>query len=280
MCGVPAHNAEPYLQRLIRRLQGRDLRADGGSGRGAQRGGKRLVHRDVVRVVTPGTITEDACSSARRPISCPRWPQPEGDGLAWLDLSTGEFLTAPVADGTLAAELDRIDPREMLVPDRLLAPRRGGPYGASSTSACRRCRIALRRRAGERRLGELRRRGARWLRRLQARRARCPGACRLCRADPEGPSAAACARRAGSEPGSQLQIDPATRRNLELLSAASRRAPGSLLAAIDRTVTGAGGRLLAAGWPPRWPAPRDPAPARRGQAWSTPPSCAPICARR
>src|SRR5712664_1151130 len=117
MCGVPVHAAEGYLARLIR--QGFKVAVceqveDPAEAR--KRGGKSPVRRAVIRLVTPGTITEDSLLDARRHNYLLALAEAGGAfGLAWLDLSTGDFHTQPVGAGTLGAALARLDPGEILM---------------------------------------------------------------------------------------------------------------------------------------------------------------------
>ena len=195
MCGVPVHAAESYLERLIRKgfkVAICEQTEDPALAR--KRGAKSIVRRDVIRVVTPGTLTEDSLLEAsRHNFLAALGRSQQALALAWLDISTGEFLTGPVADGTLAAELARIEPGELLLPEGLLEAEplralwRDLP-GSPDALAGPRVRFAGRRAPPQ---GELRRRLAGRLRRLLARRARRerrPD--RLCRADPERPPAA------------------------------------------------------------------------------------------
>src|SRR5918999_794273 len=138
MCGVPVHSAESYLERLIKKgfkVAICEQTEDPAAAR--RRGGKALVERAVIRVVTPGTLTEDSLLEARRHNFLAALARSQkAFALAWVDISTGEFRTGPVADGTLAAELARIEPGELLVPvdrtvtgagGRLLAARLTAP---------------------------------------------------------------------------------------------------------------------------------------------------------
>ena len=91
-----------------------------------KRGANCVVKRDVVRLVTPGTITEDTCSTRGATITCsPSLAQhssADGDArfaLAWVDISTGEFRVAECEPRPAAGELARIEPGEILVPDAL-----------------------------------------------------------------------------------------------------------------------------------------------------------------
>ena len=85
-----------------------------------KRGGKSVVKRAVIRVVTPGTLTEDSLLDARSNNFLARWPRRRAaHGLAWLDLSTGEMTLQPVTREALPAALQRLDPQELVLPDRL-----------------------------------------------------------------------------------------------------------------------------------------------------------------
>src|SRR5579862_2156417 len=109
MCGVPVHAAEAYLARLIRqgfRVAVCEQIEDPAEAR--RRGGKAVVRRDVVRIVTPGTLTEDNLLDARRHNYLAALADASGNlALAWLDLSTGDFATQEVAASALGAVLAR-----------------------------------------------------------------------------------------------------------------------------------------------------------------------------
>ena len=176
MCGVPVHSAESYLERLIRKgfkVAICEQTEDPAEAR--RRGGKTLVRREIIRLVTPGTLTEDSLLEARRHNFLAALARSQqAMALAWLDISTGEFLTGPVADGTLPAELARIEPGELLLPEGLLEAEALRPLVARARRAADAAARARVRFAGRRAppQGELRRRGARRLRQLLARRAR------------------------------------------------------------------------------------------------------------
>ena len=122
MCGVPVHNAELYLHRLIRkgfRVAICEQIEDPAEAR--KRGGKSLVRRDVVRIVTPGTLTEDGLLEAKRNnYLLAVAPGREALGLAWVDISTGAFATQPCPAALLGGALARLEPGEVLAPERLL----------------------------------------------------------------------------------------------------------------------------------------------------------------
>src|SRR6201995_2550101 len=121
MCGVPIHRADEYLHRLIalgHRVAVCEQLEDPAQAR--KRGGKGVVRRDVIRVVTPGTLTEDTLLDARRNnylLAIARARAPVGAesnfALAWIDISTGESRTAECDRSGLAAEIARLEPGEI-----------------------------------------------------------------------------------------------------------------------------------------------------------------------
>ena len=122
MCGVPVHAAEAYLAKLIRkgfRVAVCEQMEDPAEAK--KRPGKPPVKRAVVRIVTPGTITEETILDARRHNYLAALAEAQGGlALAWLDLSTGDFATQEVAMASLGADLARLAPGEILLPERLL----------------------------------------------------------------------------------------------------------------------------------------------------------------
>src|ERR671921_1699889 len=123
MCGVPIERADDYLQRLIalgHRVAVCEQTEDPADAR--KRGPKSVVRRDVVRLVTPGTITEDRLldpgranlflAVARRRVSDAEWAY----GLAAVDISTGRFTLSETDAAGLAAEIARLEPREIVLP--------------------------------------------------------------------------------------------------------------------------------------------------------------------
>jgi len=112
MCGVPVANHEVYLARLIRKgfkVAICEQIEDPAEAR--KRGGKAVVKRDIVRVITPGTLTEDHLLEPRRANYLAALAEAGGTmGLAWFDLSTGELWLQPMAEAALPAALARIDP--------------------------------------------------------------------------------------------------------------------------------------------------------------------------
>jgi DNA mismatch repair protein MutS len=257
MCGVPVHRADEYLQRLIRqgfRVAVCEQLEDPSEAR--KRGSKAVVRRDVVRLVTPGTLTEDSLldAKARNYLTALFDGPRSGAGnasmlaLASLDISTGEFEVGEVPAGDLPGEIVRLSPSEVIASDRLLADEHVrqwvGIAGASATPVPGASFDSL---AGERllkaRLGvadldafgqfsraELAAVGAllKYVELTQIGRMPCLRP----------------PRRAG--PSNRLVIDAASRASLELVRSLLGERQGSLLAAIDRTTTGPGARELAA----------------------------------
>ncbi|MBL8264453.1 MAG: DNA mismatch repair protein MutS [Xanthomonadaceae bacterium] len=133
MAGVPAHAYEGYLARLVALGESVAICEQIGDPALA----KGLVERKVVRIVTPGTVTDEALLQDRRDTLLMAVARGKsGYGLAWADLAGGRFLVNEVAnDDQLEAELARLDPAELLLPDE-----EGWPAGLAG-------RVGIRRRA-------------------------------------------------------------------------------------------------------------------------------------
>ena len=121
MCGVPVHAHESYLSRLIRQgFKVAVCEQTEDPAEAKKRGAKSVVARDVVRLITPGTLTEETLLDAGRNNFLAALAEAQGSlALAWLDISTGEFSVAPADVAALPAALARIQPGELLVSDRL-----------------------------------------------------------------------------------------------------------------------------------------------------------------
>jgi len=237
MCGVPIHAAESYLARLIRggfRVAIAEQIESPAEAR--KRGSKSVVNRAIVRVVTAGTLTEEALLDSR----AANWlvavaKVGERYGLAAADVSTGRFELGSVPGPALDAELARLAAAEIVAPEPLAGlETRERKAGFDSVAAERRLkdrfevatldgfgafdRAALSAAGGLLSyLDEVARDSLPFLR-------------------PPVPRAS----------GDHMMIDAATRESLELTVSATGARAGSLLASVDRTVTGAGARLLAA----------------------------------
>ncbi|MDX1737559.1 MAG: DNA mismatch repair protein MutS, partial [Alphaproteobacteria bacterium] len=126
MCGVPYHAAETYMARLIRkgfRVAVCEQTEDPAEAK--KRGAKSVVRREVKRVVTKGTLTEDTLLDARSHNYLAALAMTGGSSdsvlaISWADMSTGQFHVQQVDSLKLGAALARIDPGELLVPQKLL----------------------------------------------------------------------------------------------------------------------------------------------------------------
>src|SRR6201996_3490453 len=129
MCGVPVHAAKSYMEKLIRkgfRVTVCEQVEDPAEAK--KRGSKSVVRREVVRLVTPGTLTEDALLDARSSNMLAALGRSGNEfALAAADMSTGAFWVAGLKERDIASELARVSPRELLVPDGLLAHENVGP---------------------------------------------------------------------------------------------------------------------------------------------------------
>jgi DNA mismatch repair protein MutS len=248
MCGVPVHAAEGYLLTLIRkgfRVAVCEQVEDPAEAR--RRGARAVVRREVVRLVTPGTLTEEGLLEARRHNYLAAFAEVRGDGaFAWVDISTGDLTVTPCPRVGLGPMLARLGPREVLVSEAHEAGLRDAiaEAGAVSTPLARASFDSTL--AGERVAAVYRVRGLDGFASFGRAEVGALGAIvdyleltqkgRLPLLRPPVREAA----------GGLMAIDAATRRNLELTRSLSGGRDGSLLAAVDRTVTGAGARLLEA----------------------------------
>jgi DNA mismatch repair protein MutS len=249
MCGVPVHSHEAYLSRLIRQgFKVAVCEQTEDPAEAKKRGAKSVVERAVVRVITPGTLTEDALLDARAHNYLCALAEAQGElGLAWLDLSTADFAAQPILPGQLAAALARLAPGELLVADRLLGREALKPVldewttvltplpsaRFDSDNARQRLQAAFN-------VAVLDSFGAF----SRAEVAACGALLDYVELTQAGRRPALTPPRRERTDGT-MEIDPATRRNLELVRGLDGRREGSLLATVDRTLTGPGARLLA-----------------------------------
>ncbi|MGM0554365.1 MAG: DNA mismatch repair protein MutS [Pseudomonadota bacterium] len=247
MAGIPVHTLESYLSRLLKMGESAAICEQTGTV-GSQKG---PVQREVVRVVTPGTVTEEALLDARQVnrlvAVCPAATaavkgRKAGYGIASLDFASGQFRLLEVADATeLGAELARLDPVELLIPDQTeaipdcesFAPQRHADWHFDAVTAHR----VLTRHFGTRDLSGF---GCEGLDLgIAAAGALLAYVQNRYRGD------LAHITGLGHELRSQMLIlDPATRRNLELTRTLTGERRGSLLALLDTTQSAMGSRLL------------------------------------
>ena len=244
MCGVPVHSSEAYLARLIKaghRVAVCEQTEDPAEAK--KRGSKAVVRREVVRLVTPGTLSEDTLLDARGSnILAALVVGLSGDAaLAWADVSDGSFHTCAVSPEDLAAEVMALRPSELLLPETLFADWQDAGLALTPLPSTK-----FDRRAGEALLND--RYGVGSLDGFgdfSAEEIRAAGALvgyvELTQAG--GRTALAAPRRALRS--GWLSIDTATRASLEIDRTLSGKRAGSLLSVIDRTATGPGARLLA-----------------------------------
>ncbi|MXP64443.1 DNA mismatch repair protein MutS [Roseomonas sp. M0104] len=249
MAGVPVHAMENYLARLIRHGFRVAICEQRETPEQAKARKAPTIRREVVRLVTPGTVTEEALLDGARPAWLLALARAEGEwGAAWVDLSTGAFACEALPVGELPALLARLDPAEVLVPEAFsglaalrpfaerishLEPARDPAgrlagffevatlegFGSFSEAELAACALALD-----------------YVRRTQGGAvggARGEAAPRLRPPEPQGGRAT-------------LRMDAATRRSLEILKSERGETRNCLLAAVDRTLTAAGCRELAA----------------------------------
>jgi len=249
MCGVPVHSADSYLQRLIRsgfKVAVCEQSEDPAEAK--KRGAKSVVRRDVVRIVTPGTLTEDSLLDARRHNYLASLAESGGAlGLAWLDMSTGEFTVQPVAAAMLPAALARLDAGELLLSEKLVERPEffelWGEWRASlSPLPSARFDSENARRRLEETFGVKALEGFGSFERAEIAAAGALVDYVVLTQQGKLPRIASPRRLAA---GAVMEIDAATRRNLELARNLSGAREGSLLHAIDRTITGPGARALA-----------------------------------
>ncbi|YBV98479.1 DNA mismatch repair protein MutS [Phyllobacteriaceae bacterium JZ32] len=253
MCGVPVHAADDYLQKLIARgYRVAVCEQTEDPAEAKKRGSKSVVRRDVIRLVTPGTLTEEKLldpSEANFLMTLGRVKGAEEGrmALAWIDISTGTFRVSETSAGRLLADIMRVDPRELIVAEpvfhdpelrpvfdmigRAVTPQPASLFDSATaeTRIKRYFEVAALDGFGQFSRSEL---------------SAISGAIAYIEKTQisERPPLMHPERE---QEGSALFIDPATRANLELTRTLSGSRDGSLLKAIDRTVTGGGARLLA-----------------------------------
>jgi DNA mismatch repair protein MutS len=252
MCGVPVHAADDYLQKLIGfgyRVAVCEQVEDPAEAK--KRGSKSVVKRDVIRLVTPGTITEEKLLNPGDSNYLMAMARIKGGdrpqyALAWIDISTGVFRLAETELPRLLADILRIDPKELIVADslfhdvelrgvfdvlgRVVSPQPAVLFDSATAEGriARYYSVSTLDGFGGFTRSELAAGAAAiaYVEKTQIAERPALG-------QPERESTA-----------STLFIDPATRANLELAKTLSGDRNGSLLKALDRTVTGGGTRLL------------------------------------
>ncbi len=249
MCGVPVHSHESYLARLIKAGYKVAICEQTETPEEAKkRGGyKALVNRDVVRIVTPGTIVEDTLLDVRSSNYLACAAQLRNDyALSWIDISTGRFEVQPVTAAALFSAIGRIAPSELVIPEKLYANPDFTPFFEDIYDSLTILPDSV-------------------FDSINAK-ARLEALYGVKTLDAFGIFGGAEMSAAGTlidyaektqkgalpyiepirrfNPTDFMDIDTATRRNLELVRTMNGERKGSLLSVIDRTCTGAGARLL------------------------------------
>ena len=246
MCGVPHQSAEGYLLTLIRKgFRVAVCEQMESPAEAKKRGSKSVVKRDVVRLVTPGTLTEETLLEARQHNFLASFVKIRNDyALAWMDISTGGLWVEQIPLVKLGPELARIKPSEILVPDMLYDDivEIAGDLSCSLTS--------LRAAAFDSLSGDVRIKSLFRVETLdsfgQFERVEISALGALIdyldiTQKGKLPLIKTPQRQFASK---IMQIDAATRRNLEVTKTLNGSIQGSLLSTIDRTVTASGARLL------------------------------------
>lgn len=253
MCGVPFHAADDYLQKLISlgyRVAVCEQVEDPAEAK--KRGSKSVVKRDVVRLVTPGTLTEEKLLNPSETNYLMTLARIKGGAesqfaLAWIDISTGVFRLAETTHTRLLADIWRIEPRELIVSEALFYdPEFKSIFDMLGRVAVPQPSVLFDSATAEERIkryfdvGSLD--GFGTFSRVELSAAASAIAyvekTQFAERPPLG-------RPERESTATTLFIDPATRANLELVKTLSGERNGSLLHAINRTVTGGGARLLA-----------------------------------
>ncbi len=246
MCGVPVHAAENYLLTLIRKgFRVAVCEQLENPAEAKKRGSKSVVKRDVVRLVTPGTLTEDTLLNARRNNFLAAFSEIRGESaLAWVDISTGEFRVCQCPIVRLSPDLARLAPSEVILAEDL-AEKIQELVEESGAVAAPLSRASFDSTSSEKRIlslfsvdsleafGQF----------TRAEISALGGIIDYLEITQKGklPLIRPPVRETT---GKALHIDAATRKNLELTQSLSGGRKGSLIDAIDRTLTPSGGRLL------------------------------------
>jgi DNA mismatch repair protein MutS len=250
MCGVPFHAAEAYLERLINagekvaiceQLETPD--------QAKQRGYKSVIHRDVVRIVTAGTLTEESLLTPAKANYLASIARQQGAlSFAWVDISTGEFATMQVTDSALATTIARLNPSEIVLDEGLLRDE-------SIANALKEYRERLSllpehstdARHAKRHLLEYYQTSTldAWGDMTLSDVAACGMLCDYIRHTQKDATPRLDPPRTYAATH-LMQLDAATQRNLELTHTLSGERKGSVLSVLDTTVTSGGARLLAA----------------------------------
>ena len=251
MCGVPVHAAETYLPRLIKKgFRVAVCEQTESPAEAKKRGYKAVVRREIVRVVTPGTLTEDNLLDARGAnfIACVAKSLAGDYALAWADISDGLFRVCHLNASRLFSEVAALSARELILPEALYQT----PDFISQLNMPTAALTPLPSPKFDKRNGEARLKARFEVGSLAGFGAFTPVEISACGALLDYLELTQAGQRVELSPPQQqtmsgyVAIDPATRRSLEIDRTQRGQRKGSLLSVIDKTVTGPGARLLAA----------------------------------
>ena len=252
MCGVPVHSHEIYLSRLIRKgfkVAICEQMEDPAQAR-KERGSSTLIKREVIRLITPGTLTED---NILEPRVCnyllSLTSTADGIGMAWADVSTGDFAVQTLSSqkpAALTAGVSRLEPKEIIISDKLLQ----NPEFFEAFNEFKRLltplpAVRFSSENGEKRLEKF----------FNVQTLDAFGQFNRSELGAAGALVDYIElTQKGQMPrlnplkhytsGKLMEIDAATRRNLELFHSLSAEKGPTLFSSIDKTITGAGARLL------------------------------------
>jgi DNA mismatch repair protein MutS len=243
LAGVPHHSLTAHLKKLV----GRGYKVAVCEQMEDPKKAKTIVQREVVRVVTPGTVVEEAllASAANNYVAAVLPPRSAGErwGLAYADVTTGEFATTALAESELASELERIAPAEVVYPDGREPSLPGDTHTTAFDArafAVDEAERVLRGQFGVASTDAFGLRG-------HAEAVGAAGALLAYVEENQRSSVANLRDLRAYETGSYLILDAAARRHLELFASARHGSrAGTLIEAVDATRTGMGARLLAA----------------------------------
>ena len=245
MCGVPVHAVDGYMARLIKaghRVALCEQVEDPATQK--QRGGKGPLKRAVVRVFTPGTLTEDELLSPRQHNYLAALGRSgETMAVAWADMSTGDFMVKEIPEAGLETLIAQLDPSELVVPNNFACP---DWLGAAAVCLSEQAPALFDSTSGRQMLESFYQVGSLdgfgdFSRAMLSAAGALLGYLETTQIGNMPP----LSRLQTIVDAAHMEIDPATRRSLELTRTLAGESRGSLLHAIDRTVTAAGGRLLA-----------------------------------
>lgn len=249
MCGVPWHSHESYLAKLIKNGYKVAVCEQKESPEEAKKrdGYKALVTRDVIRIVTPGTIIEDSLLDKGSNNYLMSITEVRGElGTAWLDFSTGEFFVQPANIKALSSMIERINPGEIILSDSVLQiPALFEVFNLYKSklsvqpSSCFDSENARKKIETFFEVGTLEGFGNF----MRSEVAAAGALLNYVELTQKGKMPRISAPKLIAS-DAVMEIDAATRRNLELKTTLSGEKQGSLLHTIDRTITGSGSRLL------------------------------------